>query len=453
VPDFEFDWIIKKEECVLKSFAKSVTRNLLRCVDNPKRLRRLGELLFRLTGFRNLASQSGTPANVAVFKLDRLGDVVLCSQMLAGLRRAWPESRITLFVRESLVELARLCPDVDEVVGVPVDERTMLFDPDSGEYGSWKRQLVKWLIYCHRGKLRKRRFDVALVLRWDTDYYGAIPLAYLIGAPKRWGVTEIATARKAVSNRGFDQLLTNVVKGESVRHEFLLNESFLLALGLKSHGDRKLVSWVVEADRKKAADIMAAAGVVSSKLTVVLCMGAGWKSRMWPVESYAKLCGTVFDSEKVQLVTFGTAAEKGLGLQLRKMLGNTVINLEGKLPLSLLPAAVSLGVLYIGSDTGTMHLAVAAGLPVFEISCHPLDGEPYWGESPLRFGPWGVTNRIVQPEKAAAPCKKYCASGESHCILAVSIEKAAVGLRSLLEETGMRNVCIDDHECKNALSL
>lgn len=418
----------------MKSLAKFIAGNLLRLVDNPKRLLCFGELMFWLVGFRNPDGQSRTPAKVAIFKLDRLGDVVLCSQMLAELRRAWPESRITLFVRESLVELARLCPDVDEVIGVPVVEKITLFDHNSGGYGSWKRQLVKWVIYCHGGKLWKRRFDVALVPRWDRDFYGAIPLAYLTGAPQRWGVTEMATSSKAVSNRGFDNLLTHVIKGKSPQHEVLLNESFLQALNIQPIEGKNLVSWVKETDRKKAAEIMSAAGVDFSKKTIVVCMGAGLASKMWPVESYARLCRTVFNSEMMQLVTFGTTDENGLGLQLRKMLGNTVINLEGKLPLRLLPAAVSLGALYIGSDTGTKHLATSAGLPVFEICCHPLDGDPSCPESPVRFGPWGVINRVVQPEKATAPCKKHCASRESHCILGVSVERAATELASLLDE-------------------
>jgi heptosyltransferase-2 len=197
----------------------------------------------------------------------------------------------------------------------------------------------------------------------------------------------------------------------------------------------------LDSDQKKAANIMAGAGVVFSKKILVVCMGAGSAKKMWPVESYARLCRTVFDFEIIQLVTFGTAAESCLGLRLKNILGDVVINLEGKLPLSLLPAAVSLGALYIGSDTGTKHLAVAAGLPVFEISCHPLDGEPYQAESPLRFGPWAVPNRVVQPAKATAPCEKYCASGKSHCILGVSIEQATGALRSLLEETGLQAVC------------
>jgi ADP-heptose:LPS heptosyltransferase len=434
---------------VLKSFAKSIARRLLRRVDNPQKLRRLGEPIFWLAGFRRRERRSQMPANLAIIKLDRLGDVVLCSRLLAGLRRAWPQTRITLFVRESLVDLARLCPDVDEVIGAPVDEWLMLFDPKTGEYGCWQQQVAKWFRFCYHGGLWKKHFDAAIVPRWDTDYYGAIPLAYLMGAWQRWGAIETATPDKAIVNRGFDQLLTNVIAGQSIRHEFLLNESFLDALDIQPVEGQKLVSWVKESDRKKAADLMLAAGVDFSRKIIVVCLGAGLARKMWPVESYARLCRTVFDFEMIQLVTLGTAAEKNLGFQLKETLGSVVINLEGKLPLNLFPAAVSLGVLYIGSDTGTMHLAVTAGLPVLEICCHPLDGEPDWPESPLRFGPWAVPNWVVQPEQATAPCKKHCAASEAHCILGISIEKATGALRSLLEEIGMQSICMDVHGSKS----
>src|ERR1700679_1718690 len=83
----------------LKSPAKLAGSSLLWWLDNPKKLRFFGEPLFWLAGRRGQANRPRIPANVAVVKLDRLGDVVLCSQFLASLRRAWPDSRITLFVR------------------------------------------------------------------------------------------------------------------------------------------------------------------------------------------------------------------------------------------------------------------------------------------------------------------------------------------------------------------
>jgi len=413
----------------------------------------MGEPIFWLMGSRRRAGQSGIPARVAIIKLDRLGDLMLSSALLAGLRRAWPTAQITLIVRESLVEVAGLCPDVDEVIGAPVNEGSMMFDPQLGTYRGWRQQLVHWLGFCYRRHLWARRFDAVIVPRWDSDYYGAVPLAYLTGALRRCGASETVTPGKAMANRDFDQLLTQVIAGENGRHEILLNEFFLQASGIKSSGQPELVSWVKESDREQAAGLMEGAGVVPSKVTIALCLGANSAGRrMWPVESYARLCRTVFNLDAVQLVTFGTAAEKGLGLQLKSLLGNSVIVLEGKCPLKLLPAAVSLAALYVGSDTGTMQVAVAAGLPVFEISCHPVSGDPFWGESPGRFGPWAVPNRIMQPEKALAPCGQFCAAEQPHCILGVPVDASADALRSLLKEIGLRRVC-REQGCKAECGL
>ena len=366
---------------------------------------------------------------------------MLCSRLLAGLRRGWPDTHITLFVREALVDFARLCPDVDEVIGVPVHEGSMVYDtPVAGKYYRWPEQLIEWLKFCRAGNFWRKKFEVALVPRWDIDYYGAIPLAYLLGASERWSINELAITAKTVANNNFECLLTNVIGGQSLQHEVLLNDSILLALGLKPLGKPSLVSWVKELDRKNAADAMRAAGVDFSKKIIVVCLGAGWASKMWPVEFYAQLCATVFNLEAVQLVTFGTAAEKTLGLDFGKSFKNGVVNLEGKLPLNLLPAAVSLGAIYVGSDTGTKHLAAAAGLPVFEVCCHPLSGAPNWAESPRRFGAWAVPHRTVQPEKATAPCEHFCAVEKPHCILGVSVGQAVGALHSLLAETGLQNL-------------
>jgi heptosyltransferase-2 len=422
---------------------KLVQGRFHRLVDTPSKLLSVGEALFTLALLRGKDINENHPANVAVIKLDRLGDLVLASQMLADVRRAWPESHISLIVRESLVDLARLCPDVDEVIGAPVKEGIMLYNSDSQEYVSWHEQLIAWLRLCHRSKLWRRRFDVALVPRWETDYYGAVPLAYLTGAQERWGVTQAISANKTVFNSGFDCLLTKMARGRPDQHELLLNRRFLEAFGIRASGTAKLVSWITEESRKKANLLLAAAGVTPAKPIIGLCMGAGYAHKMWPVESYARLCSSVFHRAAIQLVTFGTSAERSLGLQLKEKLGGGVINLEGEMPSNLLPAAVSLCRLYIGSDTGTKHLAAAAELPVFEICCHPLDGDPYLDESPLRFGPWGVPNRVVQPERAIAPCRISCFADRPHCILGVSHEKAAAALRSLLAEIGLRPICLD----------
>ncbi len=55
--------------------------------------------------------------SVLVVRLDGLGDVVLMSALLRGLRRRFPAAKITLIVDERLRTFVELCPYIDAVIG------------------------------------------------------------------------------------------------------------------------------------------------------------------------------------------------------------------------------------------------------------------------------------------------------------------------------------------------
>ena len=76
-----------------------------------------------------------------------------------------------------------------------------------------------------------------------------------------------------------------------------------------------------------------------------------------------------------------------------------VINLAGATNLRELCAALKFCRVVLTNDSGPMHMAGAAGVPVVEVSCHPLSGPIDHPNSPARFGPWGVSARIVQPAR------------------------------------------------------
>jgi heptosyltransferase-2 len=92
-----------------------------------------------------------------------------------------------------------------------------------------------------------------------------------------------------------------------------------------------------------------------------------------------------------------------------------------------------------------MHLAAAVGVPVVEISCHPQSGWLSHANSPARFAPWGVPNRIVQPARATPPCTDQCSAKEPHCICGVSVEDVQHAIITLLAQRsgGSRaNACV-----------
>ena len=97
-----------------------------------------------------------------------------------------------------------------------------------------------------------------------------------------------------------------------------------------------------------------------------------------------------------------------LGNAIRKSLGGAAVDVTGRTTLRQTAALLKKCDLYVGNDTGSMHLAAAAGIPVVEISCFPMDGPVWHWNSPRRFAPWGVPHRILQPKGNAPCCLRWC---------------------------------------------
>jgi len=98
-----------------------------------------------------------------------------------------------------------------------------------------------------------------------------------------------------------------------------------------------------------------------------------------------------------------------------------MIDVIGKATLRQTASLLKRCLLYVGNDTGPMHLAAAAGIPVVEISSFPRSAPLNDSNSPARFRPWGASYTVLQPQMPLSPCTGACEAAEAHCIKAVSI--------------------------------
>ena len=95
--------------------------------------------------------------------------------------------------------------------------------------------------------------------------------------------------------------------------------------------------------------------------------------------------------------------------------------------------------IYVGNDTGLMHIAAACKLPVLTVMCFP-SSMPFTSLSiPIRFRPYMVPSVIVLPATSkGTECHNRHAHGcvhvdEPHCILNVSVEAMKAGYTALLQ--------------------
>jgi len=110
-----------------------------------------------------------------------------------------------------------------------------------------------------------------------------------------------------------------------------------------------------------------------------------------------------------------------------------VVDAAGGLGLRGSLALLARADLYLGGDTGTMHLASAAGLPAVVVSCHPRDGSPAGTNAPGRFGPWAARpSRVLQPATGLPGCGSGCVAAAPHCITTIDVADAADAVLELL---------------------
>ena len=160
---------------------------------------------------------------------------------------------------------------------------------------------------------------------------------------------------------------------------------------------------------------------------VVIHPAAVMDTKRWSTHGFAVLGQMLARRGWCVVLTCGPGEEAVVG-EIAPMLPKSVI-LFGLSIVELAELIRGAG-LYIGNDSGPMHLAAAVGTPTLAL----------WGSSDsVRWHPWAIPHRVVQNPFDCNPCPGYeCLVAESPlCIESISIEQAKQALDDLMWQTGV----------------
>jgi heptosyltransferase-2 len=151
-------------------------------------------------------------------------------------------------------------------------------------------------------------------------------------------------------------------------------------------------------------------------------IGAYAEKRIWPPENFAVLMSTINNTGigTFKFLILGSAHDSVNASYIMKSVPpevkNNIIDLTGKMTINEICALLTFSDIFVGNDSGLMHLACANTKKIVEISCHPSSGNHYHPNSPVRFGAIAESTKVFQPLKTTLPCKDFCSSEDSHCI-------------------------------------
>lgn len=343
--------------------------------------------------------------SILVVKPDLIGDVVLCTPFLRELRCNAPAARIQLVVRPGMFDLVETCPYVDEVLAYP---------PFEAPSGASRAQAV-WMAWRTANRNWPVGFDLGILPRWDFDIWHAAYLLYFSGADRRVGYTEATTAVRQSCNRDEDLLLTDPVPSrDSGGHEVRRNLDLLEALGGQVQSTA-LELWTTPVDENTVARWLENLNVGPGTRLAALAPGSHEAKKRWPPERYAELCKMAPLSGFDRLLLLGGPGDRELTRRLAAAIGPRALDAGGCFSLRQSVCALRRCALFVGNDTGIKHMAAANQVPVLEVCGWPEGADERHPLSPVRFGAWGTTSRVVRPPRG-------CAAPSIH---AVSVEAVA----------------------------
>ena len=273
-----------------------------------------------------------------------VGDAIMALPALRAIRNR-PDANISILARSYVADIYRDQNVADELI---------IYDHRGKHAGIAGRERLA-------SELRSRNFDIAILLQ---NAFDAAWLAWRAGIPQRIGY-----ARDARSI-----LLTKAVPvpepGEIPAHEkFYYLELLRRISWIDSIPDEPFIKLHVnEASRKRAADQLAAAGVRPHAVRIAIGAGASYGSaKCWPPSRFAELANHLQTQWDAHVILFGAAGETDVSSAIASEMHRAPIDLTGKTAVVDLPALLSHCHVFIGNDSGAMHVAAAVGLPAVAI--------------------------------------------------------------------------------------
>jgi heptosyltransferase-2 len=309
----------------------------------------------------------------------------------------------------------------------------LVFNPDAPYAVRWFRMARAWRLALTR--LWRRRFDTALLPRWDADVGHASYVAYLSGAPVRVGYSETVSEFRRAENAGYDRLLSKPLPDATLKHEVEHNLDVLRAVGGTVENDRFEI-WLKPEDESFAEKALTRLQSKQAGPLVAFGLGCRESHRQWPVERFSEVAHWLVSTERARLVCLPGPREEPLAEQWRMQLDAASVEVIKNTSLRQAAAILKQCNLFVGNDSSLKHLAVAMGVPCVEIFSFPPSPSPdaTQGTPASRFHAWGVPHRTVTPREPRPPCTTSCRAGEPHCILGISVSDVQNACRELLSE-------------------
>jgi lipopolysaccharide heptosyltransferase II len=352
----------------------------------------------------------GDLKKILLIRLRRIGDIIMTTPAVALLKTQLPGASLTYLVEEPYWRLVEGNPYLDRVIVVKKNQKF--------------RDFVKLIL-----QVRAEGYDALL------DFHGG---------PRASWITFFSKARLKIGYRikhkGFLYDI-RVPRGREEGdeggfvHSVENHANLVRALGIAF--DESAIPPLVHPDPTKEEaqrirKILEEKGALRSK-NVVLHIGAGNEFRDWGIENITGLVRRLARLPGLKIVMVGSASEVDQRAEtdiLEELAAagasdsQNIISLVGLLNLIELKEVIARAALFVGPDSGPMHVAASTSTPIVA----------YFGPTlPAHFAPWKAKAIVIEKAMDCRPCKqRRCVTSDFRCIRAITPDEVFAACRNFL---------------------
>jgi lipopolysaccharide heptosyltransferase I len=355
------------------------------------------------------ATRPTSRERVLVIRLGAMGDVVHTLAAVTALRRGRPELQIGWVIEDRWSDLlcARNAPrSGPRTPQRPVADFVHLVDTKRWRKAPFSRETRLAARNAWR-EIRDQGYGVA------ADFQGAVKSALIARFAGTETVAGFSTPRETPARIFYsDRVASHGIHVVEQYHSLA-----------ERIAKQALPRFQPEFPRDPEAEASANARLFSvGKEFALINPGAGWGAKQWPAERYGEVARELAISGMAPLINYGPT-EHELALRVREASGGAAELISCSI--SELIALTRRAQLFIGGDTGPLHLAAAFGVPVVAIF-GPTD--------PARNGPYGTRSAVLR--SPASETSSSHTSTPDPGLLSITVDEVVVASRQLLERPG-----------------
>ena len=388
-------------------------------------LRRITDLTTGLPA-RNGKPKPQSLRRILIIRLDVLGDLVMTSAFIRELRHNCPDAEISLLIRPSNLSLFEDCDCIDKVITYDCPSMIGTLSAQINRHDEIDNRVNGFLDSEKIGDHYDAVFLPRELLKGRSCYEEFI-LALNISSSCIVGRIREFEKEQEVIRPVLEQKLL-LVSHTEYKHEAEYMLDMLRSIG-GTVSDERLELWVDDRQIESLEELD-----YGDRKNCVIGLQASTPSRTWPVERYKEVVEYFIENQastyRFVLLGDGNVIEEAKLFHGMK----DVVDLTGKTTLRDVAAIMKKSNLYIGSNTGLMHMAAAAHIPCVTLYATLPDIKETNGNTAGRMGAWMTPHINLFPSEALDDCTGMCRKPYPHCIKQISVEQVCRAIIEIVDK-------------------